>query len=176
LKHYYPSDSTGLFASLLQDKRVQTAIPSDTKLSQIVANLKTAIDSATDPSVRRAYLSVVADVTGITIQQMIQDFGCTEHEAKEARIHARLHGPGACVKKVKFSRQRMSVSQCKFLTSMSVNRDFVYRPASTATHTVQFKRKYSLREGYKVFLERLEQQHYSQLPPTEDPIRKIGYA
>jgi hypothetical protein len=33
----------------------------------------------------------------------------------------------------------------------------------------------SLREGYKVFLERLEL-HYSQLPPTEDPIRKIGYA
>jgi hypothetical protein len=32
-----------------------------------------------------------------------------------------------------------------------------------------------LREGYKVFLERLEQ-HNSQLPPTEDPIRKIGYA
>jgi len=79
------------------------------------------------------------------------------------------------VKKVKFSRQRMSVSQCKFLTSMSVNRGFVYRPASTATHTVQFKREYSLREGYKVFLERLEL-HYSQLPPTEDPIRKIGYA
>ena len=64
----------------------------------------------------------------------------------------------------------MSVSQCKFLTSMSVNRDFVYRPASTATHTVQFKREYSLREGYQVFLERLEQ-HYSQLPPTEERSR-----
>ena len=68
------------------------------------------------------------------------------------------------------------MQECKFLTSMSVNRGFAYRPASTATHTVQFKSKYSLREGYKVFLERLEQQHYSQLPPTEDPIRKIGYA
>ena len=175
LKTYYPSDSTGLFASLLQDKRVQTVIPSDTRLSEIDANLKTAIDSATDPSVRRAYLSVVADVTGTTIQQVVRDFNCTEHEAKEARIHARLHGPGACVKKVKFSRQRMSVSQCKFLTSMSVNRDFVYRPASTPTHTVQFKRKYSLREGYKVFLERLEQ-HNSELPPNEERIRKIGYA
>ena len=52
--------------------------------------------------------------------------------------------------------------------------DFVYRPASTATHTVQFKRKYSLREGYKVFLERLEQ-HNSELPPDEERIRKIGY-
>ncbi len=40
------------------------------------------------------------------------------------------------------------------------NRDFVYRPASTATHTVQFKRKYSLREGYKVLLEQLN----SELP------------
>jgi hypothetical protein len=79
------------------------------------------------------------------------------------------------VKKVKFSRQRMSVSQCKFLTSMSVNRGFVYRPASTATHTVQFKREYSLREGYKVFLERLEQ-HYSQLPrgpDSEDWLRVV---
>jgi phage tail sheath gpL-like len=95
LKHYYPSDSTGLFASLLQDKRVQTAIPSDTKLSQIVANLKTAIDSATDPSVRRAYLSVVADVTGTTIQQVMRDYNCTEHEAKDARIHARLRDPDA---------------------------------------------------------------------------------
>jgi hypothetical protein len=37
LKFYYPNDSTGLFASLLQDKRVRTAIPSDTKLSEIVA-------------------------------------------------------------------------------------------------------------------------------------------
>ena len=53
--------------------------------------------------------------------------------------------------------------------------DFVYRPASTATHTVQFKRKYSLREGYKVFLKRLEQ-HNSELPPDEERIRKIGYA
>ena len=85
LKTYYPSDSTGLFASLLQDKRVQTAIPSDTKLSEIVANLKTAINSATDPSVRRAYLSVAADVNGTTIQQVMQDYNCTEHEAKAAR-------------------------------------------------------------------------------------------
>jgi hypothetical protein len=58
---------------------------------------------------------------------------------------------------------------------MSVNRDFVYRPASTATHTVQFKRKYSLREGFKVFLERLEQ-HNSDLPQGEEQIRKIGTA
>ena len=64
------------------------------------------------------------------------------------------------MKKVKFSRQRMLVSQCKFLTSMSVNRGFVYRPASTVTHTVQFKRKYSLREGYKVLLEQVN----SELP------------
>jgi hypothetical protein len=91
--------------------------------------------------VRTAYLSLVADVPDTTIEQVMQEFGCTEHEAKVARHHARLHGPGECVKKVKFSRQRMSVSQCKFLTSMSVNRGFVYRPASTATHTVQFKCK-----------------------------------
>ena len=95
LKTYYPNDVTGLFASLLQDKRVRTAVPFDTILSEIVANLKTAIDSATDPSVRRAYLSVVADVTGTTIQQVMQDYNCTEHEAKIARNHARLHGPGA---------------------------------------------------------------------------------
>ena len=133
------------------------------------------MSSATDPIVRRAYLSVVANVDGTTIQQVMRDYNCTEHEAKEARRHARLHGAGACVKKVKFSRQRMSVSQCKFLTSMSVNRGFVYRPASTATHTVQFKREYSLREGYKVFLERLEQ-HYSQLPrgpDSEDWLRVV---
>jgi hypothetical protein len=37
LKTYYPHDVTGLFASLLQDKRVRTAIPSDTKLSEIAA-------------------------------------------------------------------------------------------------------------------------------------------
>ena len=95
MKTYYPNDVTGLFASLLQDKRVRTAIPSDTKLAEIVANLKTAIDSATDPSVRRAYLSVVADVSGTTIQQVVRNFNCTGHEAQEARIHARLHGPGA---------------------------------------------------------------------------------
>ena len=95
MKHYYPSDSTGHFASLLQDKRVRTAIPSDTILSETVANLKTAIDSSTDPSVRRAYLSVVADVTDTTIEQVMRDYNCTEHEAKDARIHARLHGPDA---------------------------------------------------------------------------------
>jgi hypothetical protein len=50
------------------------------------------------------------------------------------------------------------------------NRDFVYRPAST--HTVQFKRKYSLREGYKVLLEQLN----SELPWDEERIQKIGYA
>jgi hypothetical protein len=95
LKTYYPNDVAGLFASLLQDKRVRTAIPSDTILSETVANLKTAIDSTTEPSVRRAYLSVVADVTGTTIQQVMRDYNCTEHEAKDARIHARLHGPDA---------------------------------------------------------------------------------
>ena len=51
VKTYYPNDVTGLFASLLQDKRVRTAIPSDTKFSGIVANVETAINSATDPSV-----------------------------------------------------------------------------------------------------------------------------
>ena len=85
MKTYYPNDVTGLFASLLQDKRVRTAVPFDTKLSEIVANLKTAIDSATDPSARSAYLSVVADVSGTTIQQVMQDYNCTEHEAKAAR-------------------------------------------------------------------------------------------
>ena len=121
MKTYYPkNDVTGLFASLLQDKRVRTAILSDTKLSGTVANVETAINSASDPSVRTAYLSLVADFPDTTIEQVMQEFGCTEHEAKVARHHARLHGPGECVKKVKFSRQRMSVSQCKFLTSMFV--------------------------------------------------------
>ena len=44
----------------------------------MLLNLKTAIDSATDPNVRRAYLSVVADVNGTTIQQVMRDFNCTE--------------------------------------------------------------------------------------------------
>ena len=55
----------------------------------------------------------------------------------------------------------MPISLVKFLTKFSVDREVVYRLASTGSKDAQFRRRHSLRHGYHLLNERTEKHNTS---------------
>ena len=86
----------------------------------------------------------------------------------------------------------MPISQVKFLTKFSVDREIVYRLARTGSKDAQCRRRYSLRHGYQFLNERTAQHQwqsprsamlswsmvmtgtcYSKLKPSQTPVRNV---
>jgi hypothetical protein len=159
----YPNDPIGALAAALQHKSIAPSLlnvlPSNDVNAHTMDNIKVAFKAAAAKDQRIQLLSLVAN--DLSKAASMFDFGCTANEWEAARLHARANGPGSAVKKMKFKRQRMSISQVKFITKFSVDREVVYRPASTATKDAQFKRRYSLRHGYQLLNERTEKHNTS---------------